>query len=385
VKDTLNILYIASWYPTNKEPFSGNFVKRHAKATSHFANVWVIHIYFDDVAEEHITKNYSDKFNEIILCLPRKHNILSANPLKKLFVVRKKYQHIIKTITQENSIEFDIIHANVTFPIGIIAYLLSKRYNIPYVITEHWTGYTPEDSDNLTTLKLISTRWLVARSKKIITVSENLKKSMMSIGIKGSYKVIPNVVDIDLFASKYDNKKPVRFIHISTLNDDQKNISGILRAVKMLAQERTDFTIQIIGNGDIEPYLSLQQTLNLNNIVTIGDGKPIEEVAELMRQSDVFLLFSNYENLPCVISEAFAVGLPVISTDVGGINEMINDTNGLLIEPRNEKMLCEKMSFIIDNYNKYNPTQIRNDAIKRYSYHSVGKQFINIYKQITKS
>ena len=124
--------------------------------------------------------------------------------------------------------------------------------------------------------------------------------------------------------------------------------------------------------------------LGLDDVVTIQGATPIEEIAEQIRQSDVLLLFSNYENSPCVISEALCVGLPVISTNVGGISEMLNINNGILIEPQNEKLLCEKMKYMIDNYDSYNINQIRKNAIQEYSYTSVGRRYFNIYNRILK-
>ena len=282
-------------------------------------------------------------------------------------------------------IELDIIHANIIFPIAIIAIVLSKRLNIPLLITEHWTGYTEEDKDNLSAFKLLFVKWIVKRSSFIITVSGNLMHSMQKLGIKGRYRVIPNVVNENLFTlRRKKSNNIIRFIHVSTLNDKQKNISGILRSAKLLYERRSDFYIQILGNGDFSSYIRLRDSWGLKDVISIEGEKTIEEVAESMKQSDVFLLFSNYENSPCVISEALCIGLPVISTDVGGVKEMINDTNGMLVESKNENMLCDKMEYVIENYDKYDNRKIRKEAVLRFGYYNVSKQINNLYEQIIK-
>lgn len=380
-----NILFISSWYPCKNNKFSGNFVRRHAQAISIYANIWVVHVCFYERTKEYIDYNYTDGVHETILYLPRKQNpIPIISLLYKFFIIKKKYNNIIQSISSKYNIKFDIIHANVTFPIGIMAYIFSKKLNIPYIITEHWTGYTPEDKKSLSLSKLLISRWIVKNSNNIITVSKNLKISMQKLKIDGNYTVIPNAVDTKLFAPKQHNKDIIRFIHISTLNDKQKNISGILRSTGLLYKKRNDFALQITGNGDISEYKSMCKKLGLDDVVTIQGATPIEEIAEQIRQSDVLLLFSNYENSPCVISEALCVGLPVISTNVGGISEMINIDNGILIEPQNEKLLCEKMNYMIENYNSYNIDQIRKNAIQEYSYTSVGRRYFNIYNRILK-
>jgi glycosyltransferase involved in cell wall biosynthesis len=174
----------------------------------------------------------------------------------------------------------------------------------------------------------------------------------------------------------------LRFLHVSTLKDEHKNISGILRSVKRLNEKRQDFEMLIVGDGDVTPHIKYAKELNVLNVLKIEGGKSINEIARIMHDSDVFVLFSNYENLPCVISEAHCCGLPVISTDVGGIKEMIDDSNGLLIKPKDEDSLYRSMLYMLDNYINYNYLKIREDAISKYSYEKIGRRFFEIYNDI---
>ena len=98
-----------------------------------------------------------------------------------------------------------------------------------------------------------------------------------------------------------------------------------------------------------------------------------------MNTHDLFLLFSNYENLPCVVVEALSVGLPVLATDVGGTAEMITKNNGIIIDSKNETQLEEQLILFIDNISNYDRVEIGKTARKIYSYETVGLQFLNIY------
>ena len=66
----------------------------------------------------------------------------------------------------------------------------------------------------------------------------------------------------------------------------------------------------------------------------------VENVEQYLAEADAFVLSSNYEGLPLVILEAMASGLPIVSTDVGGVKDVVTD-NGLLVEPHSIEKLAE--------------------------------------------
>ena len=117
-------------------------------------------------------------------------------------------------------------------------------------------------------------------------------------------------------------------------------------------------------------------------IILFEGEKTTNEVAQLMREHDCFLLFSNYENLPCVVVECLTMGLPVIGTNVGGVSEMINTDNGIVIEAKDEVALLESLNILINNINTYDTSKIAKRAKKIYSYETVGQQFFDIYNKI---
>jgi glycosyltransferase involved in cell wall biosynthesis len=91
-------------------------------------------------------------------------------------------------------------------------------------------------------------------------------------------------------------------------------------------------------------------------------------------------MFSRFENLPCVLLEALCCGLPVISTNVGGIAEAVNDENGILIESENIPALANAMQKMIDEYHRYNHEKIAAEASAKYNYTKVGEQIAAFYK-----
>jgi len=379
----LNILFLSSWYPCKNNPFRGNFVKRHAVSVSKYVNVVVVHV----CSEESIKNVQIERFNnkgiiEVKIYYPKINSFVPLlSSIQKFFRIQKLYFSAIKSLSKEG-IKFDLIHFNVILPLGLIVYRLSKKLSVPYVITEHWTGYLPENIKKLSYFNLLTSRIIAKKASMILPVSKNLKESMQTIGINNKYNVVYNVVDTKMFGLKRKPTGILRFLHVSTLKDEHKNISGILRSVKRLNEKRQDFEMLIVGDGDVTPHIKYAKELNVLNVLKIEGGKSINEIARIMHDSDVFVLFSNYENLPCVISEAHCCGLPVISTDVGGIKEMIDDSNGLLIKPKDEDSLYRSMLYMLDNYINYNYLKIREDAISKYSYEKIGRRFFEIYNDI---
>ena len=101
-----------------------------------------------------------------------------------------------------------------------------------------------------------------------------------------------------------------------------------------------------------------------------------------MQEANALLMFSRFENSPCSIIEALCCGLPVIATRVGGIPELINETNGMLVESLDNKGLIAAMGEMITNYTVYNRKKIAEDAAARFSYPVIGKKLDEVYASL---
>jgi len=129
-------------------------------------------------------------------------------------------------------------------------------------------------------------------------------------------------------------------------------------------------------------YEELTNKLGLRDIVSFHGLKTKQEVAEFMRQCDFFVLSSLWENLPCVLIEAMASGLPIVATKVGGIHEIINEKVGVLVPPKDVKALTEAIDHMLDHYQDYSAREIAEYAFDRFSYEAVGRQLNEIYKEL---
>jgi glycosyltransferase involved in cell wall biosynthesis len=208
-----------------------------------------------------------------------------------------------------------------------------------------------------------------------------LGNAMKEAGVKTEMKVIPNVVNTDLFkpAAKSSTGKK-KILHVSTLNEQQKNISGMMRVIKKLSESRNDFELEIISEYDYSEAARYAESIGLKKeLIRFKGLQPLEEVARSMQQAAVFVLFSNEENLPCVLLESVSCGTPVISTNVGGISEWINEETGILINKGDENALLLALHQVLDHPQKFNPLLMHEYIHKHFSYPAISKQFDELY------
>ncbi len=382
----LTVLFLNSWYPNEVSSQNGNFIQQHARAVSLFCNVVALHVQSKNQKKEiAISKKYNKNVFEVIVYYKKINtNHISSSITKKKQrhkAYLKGYEQILKEFKSIN-----MIHLNVILPAGFFALYLNKKYNIPFVITEHSTVFLDSNPLNHNFIEKYFVKKITKKASAICPVSIDLKNALIKYGVKGNYKTIPNVVDTNLFHyNRNKNSNKLNILHVSTLVDAHKNIKGILNVIKKISKIRNDFFFHIVGDGDIEGVKNYAKKIELeSNIYTIDSQKPLNEIAKLMQKSHLFLLFSNYENLPCVISESLVSGVPVLSSNVGGIAEMISKKNGVLVNAKKEQELLESLDSILSNLVKYNGKEIAKNAILKYSYKSVGQQYLDLYNKILK-
>jgi glycosyltransferase involved in cell wall biosynthesis len=135
----------------------------------------------------------------------------------------------------------------------------------------------------------------------------------------------------------------------------------------------------LVGREDEALAKQARLVTEAGAVVRFLPAVPHRKVAPLMQSAHAMLLFSHFENLPCVILEALCCGLPVISSKVGGIAEVIDQSNGILVTPGEVDQLANAMQQMIDNYNIYNREAIAGKAAARFSDETVTQQLLDCY------
>ena len=219
----------------------------------------------------------------------------------------------------------------------------------------------------------------------IISVSKNLIKYIKIYGVRNTFKVIPNTVDTEVFYPAVNKGKPGRIKRLLLVASliPIKGIPYLLDALGSLKKKRKDFILDIVGDGPYrEQYERYSVSLGLKDKVKFHGLKSKEEISRFMRNSDIFVLPSLWENMPCVLIEAMACGLPIITTKVGGISEIMNKKTGIMVESKNKEELSSAISHMLDHTQDYSKGQIASYAKGKFDFEVIGKRLDNIYKKI---
>jgi len=279
--------------------------------------------------------------------------VREISPLKDL----KAILEIKKLIEIERP---DIIHLNSSKAgaVGSLAARLAK-HQAKVIYTVH--GWVFKEKLNFFT-KIIY--WLIEKSTAgfkdlFILISESDRQAGRSIIGNKKTAVIYNGIDADRI--NFLDPKTARQELIGELPTNQvligaianffpnKGLKYLIEAAKILKNDGLNFKIIIIGDGAIRNELERQiKNYGLTADVLLVGAKV--NAAAYLKAFDIYVISSLKEGLPFSLLEAMAAGLPIITTDVGGIKEIITDQkNGLLIKPAKPQELAEKIKYLLNN------------------------------------
>ena len=338
----MKVLYLTPWYPSEKDEMSGLFVQKHVEAVR--AQGVEVRVIFSES--------------------------------------RRDIGRQWKALRREGWIP-DVVQLNVIQKQGLLALWLKKRYGIPYVIVEHWSGYLPENGmfKRLSAIKKRIYRRIAAQAEQVLCVSQRLQQAMQDCGIRAQqWGLIDNVVD-GFFFEKVESKKTKvesrkTLLHVSCFDERAKNVKGLLRAAKMLSEKRQDWKLVLVGTGaDYEDVRAFADTLDIPEglLEWTGELTP-REVAEKMHEVDAFVLSSRYETYSVVLAEAAAAGLPILSTPVGiaeGVADLIVPQEIAQNKPGTFAEFMEAICF--------QPSEVRSQESARFKAETIGKKLVDIY------
>lgn len=279
----------------------------------------------------------------------------------------------------------DLVHAHSRFLVGsFFSEKLKSLFGIKYVITEHSSAYSKKGLNNF---EITSVRKTIERCDRLITVSRDMVKAINYYykGDTSKWMVVPNFLDRIYEENDIppNNKKDESvFLNVAALNKI-KNHDCLLKAFRQVVNKEKNCTLRVVGSGpELHNCLDLTHRLNLDGKVIFCGQLPKEAVKKELINCNCFVLSSFYETFGTVLLEALACGRPVISTMSGGPQDVVDATNGLLVQNDNVEKLAAAMLYMIHNLAEFNSGKIRNDCLMKYGSKKIANDLYTIYKEV---
>lgn len=329
-----------------------------------------------------LVKNIDQSKVEIlVLCTKERDDTAMADSVEKIATVKYaniKGRNLIINYFKISKIlaDFkpDILHAHLLGQLYAVPWGLI--HNKPVIITAHTK---PEKAF----IKKIE--WMIRfgiKQKKIFIVAvskENLGlvKKYFEIDDKRCC-YINNGIDVNRFYKK--NHSHFTFINVAR-QDENKNQLAIIRCFEKIYRINSNIRLILVGDGPSHQKLSEEvNRLKLNDVALLpGEVSNVEDYYAI---SDVYVQSSHREALPMSILEAMAAGLPIISTDVGGIRDVVSG-NGFLIKDEQVE-LFKAMRLILEKTDneKNNMGFISKKLSNKYSSKTMGKEYTSLYFEL---
>jgi glycosyltransferase involved in cell wall biosynthesis len=236
---------------------------------------------------------------------------------------------------------FQVIDSHFVYPEGLAAVLLGKVLGIPVVCSARGT-----DLEVYPRYRLIrpQIRWALSQAAGIIAVSASLKQRMVELGISADkIQVIGNGLDLHRFGPM-DRPRAREILGLSAVGPLLVSVGSLhtykghhllIAAVAQIVPHYRNLKLYIVGEGPAREMLeSLIRRENLQNHVFLRGTLPNEELKLWYNAADLCCLASTREGWPNVLLEAIGCGTPVLATRVGGVPEVITQSDvGLIVEP----------------------------------------------------
>jgi glycosyltransferase involved in cell wall biosynthesis len=283
---------------------------------------------------------------------------------------------MVRVLRYISKIRPDIIHAHL----GGITFALpwAVLHKKPIVVTVHTQPEKAFSRKNEKILRFV----LKSKNIRIVTVSETNKYAMQRYLSIGNEKCIfvNNGIDLD----KYVSKKHDIFTYINVARQDKnKNQIAIINCFAKIHKMYPMSKLILIGDGPCHNELKKKiDELGFKNVIDLPGL--VDNTEDYYAVSDCYVQASHREAMPLSVLEAMAASIPIISTDVGGLKDVVNDDNGFLVDDNDENALEKAMIkvFLMENVKRKQYGNSSRKIVEQYSAKLMAIKYENIYEEM---
>jgi glycosyltransferase involved in cell wall biosynthesis len=218
------------------------------------------------------------------------------------------------------------------------------------------------------------------KNADFVTVNSNDTENLCSKIYDRDYIVIPMGIDTEHFKKRpiIPKNKTIKLVFVGRFTAE-KGIDNLIKIIDGLREYKINFTLEIIGDGEKKNNLeTFIKKRDLYEKVILPGWLPREKLIQSLYSADIFMSTSKREAQGVAIIEALSCGVPVISTDVGGVSDVLIDGfNGYLVENNNMDDFIKKIKSLNDNREllKKLSKNASYNIHKKYSWTSIGANF----------
>ncbi|MDK2828110.1 MAG: L-malate glycosyltransferase [Clostridium butyricum] len=298
-----------------------------------------------------------------------------------------KHNKIYKDIIRRFKIgEYSVIHAHSLFSNGYIAYKLKQEYGVPYIVAVRNTDV------NVFFKYMVHLRKLgiqiLQEADKVIFLSKSYRDFVIQKYVPEKFKkeifnkaeIIPNGIDDFWFNNKGNirntpDKNNLKLLYVGAINKN-KNIIITIKAIKILQNEGYNINFTVVGK--VEDKSIFNQIKNLS-FITYITPKPKEELINIYRANDIFIMPSKTETFGLVYAEAMSQGIPVIYTKGQGFDGQFEEgIVGYSVQHDSAEEIVERVKAILDDYKTISNNCI--NKVDKFDWDEIAKGYYSIYE-----
>ncbi len=345
--DPLSVAFLTTSFPLSGNSTSGLFIKRLVDHLPEHIDVTVITPSSADAETVHdqcgiriMPYRYAPKSWQTLAHRPGGIPVaLKANRFALVLLPGLLIASFICCVRIAGKV--DLIHANWSVN-GVIAGIAGIFTRTPVVTTLRGSDVNKAQKSQIYSMLL---RSCLRLSRKVVTVSDSIQRMVLGLypGLAAKVSMIPNGVESDFI--ELARRRRVSYtgpLHLITIGNlvPNKGIDVILRSLTAF-DVPAECTLTIVGDGPLATLLEeLAKELQIQDRVTFLGRRSPAEILEQLLSADIFVLASYSEGRPNVLLEAMASGLPIIASNIAGVDELIeHERTGLLFAPGNHRDL----------------------------------------------
>lgn len=375
-----SILILPRWYPNKEDIQLGNFIRQQALLLKDDFAISVIYVQADSSlkTEFEILENTSEGIHEIIVHFKQGNGVFGK------LINARRYKKAQQLGVEKIKHSIDLCHVHVPYRPAFLALKLRRKMNIPFVITEHWSGHLTGEYHQKNATDKSLYKAVLKKASAISCVSQLLATKFKE---NTSYDavVIPNYIEYFPISEDSESNGRIQLLSVADMNDAVKNISGLLHAFSSALKTISNLHLTLIGGGpDEKKILDLIADLDLSSHISFRGRLAHTAVLSEMNLCDFYICNSYFETFGMTVAEALRCGKPVISTRCGGPEEFLNEQNSICIQPKNNQELTAAILKMANEYQNYDSEKLSKEMELKFGKEAVKKMWVEFYNSTLK-